>query len=108
MRIGMIGGLDRNESLYRRLADEAGHDIDFHTGHVGSRGNASLEALIDRVDLVVVVTDLNSHGAVLLARRLVRKRGVALHLVRRCGVSRFVELLQSLGNGGEALKVAQP
>ncbi len=106
MRIGMIGGLDRNESVYKRIADEAGHELEFHPGHVGGRGSISLASLIDRVDLVIVATDVNSHGAVIQARRLVRERGLPLMLVRRCGVSRFAEVLRSLGQPG-ALAAAQ-
>jgi hypothetical protein len=108
MRIGIVGGLDRNESVYYRLAEKVGHEVEFHPGHIGGRLNASLAALIDRVDLVIVVTDLNSHGAVLLARKLVRARGVPLLLLRRCGISRFTELLESLNrDGASALAVAQ-
>ncbi|HEX4461845.1 MAG TPA: DUF2325 domain-containing protein [Polyangia bacterium] len=96
MRIGLVGGLDRNEWSYKQMAREAGHEVEFHTGHVGARGNISLENLINRVDMLIIATDVNSHGAVLLARRLVRARGIALTIVRRCGPSRFLELLATL------------
>jgi Uncharacterized protein conserved in bacteria (DUF2325) len=98
MRIGMVGGLDRNEWSYKQMAQQAGHEVEFHTGHVGARGNISLENLINRVDMLIIATDVNSHGAVLLARRLVRARGISLMIVRRCGPSRFTELLASLDN----------
>ena len=98
MRIGMVGGLDRNEWSYKQMAQQAGHEVEFHTGHVGARGNISLENLINRVDVLIIATDVNSHGAVLLARRLVRRRGVSLMIMRRCGPSRFSELLATLDN----------
>ena len=54
--------LTRNDALYERMAAAAGHAIEFHTGHVGGRGATDLRALIERVDLVVILTEINSHG----------------------------------------------
>jgi hypothetical protein len=96
MRIGVVGGLERTIKQYQRLADEGGHRIEFHDGHVGGHGAAELEALIERADVVVVVTDVNSHGAVRLARRRSHLHGGHLLLLRRCGLRQFRELLQGL------------
>jgi hypothetical protein len=96
MRIGIIGGIERSEALYRRLADDAGHRLEVHSGHIGGRGIETLEALIARVDVVVVLTDVNSHGAVQSARRFARRFDVPGRIVRRLGVARYTELLDEL------------
>jgi hypothetical protein len=96
MRIGVVGGLERNESDQHRLAKRYGHETIFHPGHLQGRGTRTLQTLIDQSDLVVIVTDVNSHGAVQLTRRLMRAAGREPVLVRRLGLSRLEELLQSL------------
>jgi hypothetical protein len=51
---------------------------------------------VDRCDLVVIVTGVNSHTAVQVARRRLRDRGRAPVLMRSCGIERFAALLASL------------
>ena len=93
LRFGIVGGVERNESAYRDIAERAGHSLSFHGGHVGGRGANNLAELVHRSDLVIVVTDVNSHGAVQLARKLARKEGIPVVLVRRCSPSRFAEVI---------------
>jgi len=96
MTIGIVGGLDRAEPAYRSLAARAGHTAEFHRGDVGGRGAATLGALLRRVELVIVVTDVNSHGSVQLSRRVAKALGVRVLLLRRLSPSRFGVLLQAL------------
>jgi hypothetical protein len=96
MRIGIIGGLDRSESNYVRLAEKLGHELLVHSGHLGGRGAQALEGLLERSDVVVVVTDVNSHGALTLARRRLREVGRTPLLLRKCGFTRFNALLLAL------------
>jgi hypothetical protein len=96
MRIGIIGGLDRSESNYVRLAERYGHELLVHGGHLGGRGAGTLESLLEKSDVVVVVTDVNSHGALTLARRRLRDRGRTPLLMRKCGFTRFTALLEAL------------
>jgi hypothetical protein len=96
MRIAIVGGLERSESLFSRLAEAAGHRALFHDGSMCASGVRAMEGLVDRSDLVVLVTDVNSHGAVRLARRLLRERGRSPVLLRRCGLARFASLLAAL------------
>lgn len=96
MRVGIVGGAERNELQYRRVAEEAGHQLEFHSGKLSSCGSASLDALVRRCELVVIATDTNSHAAVRSARALMRTLGTSPVLVRRLGVSRLVELLASV------------
>jgi hypothetical protein len=96
MKVGIVGGAERNELQYRRVAEEAGHELEFHSGKLSSCGSASLDALVRRCELVVIATDTNSHAAVRTARALMRTLGTSPVLVRRLGVSRLVELLASI------------
>ena len=75
MRIAWIGGLERNERELERIAVRGGHGLEFHSGHVGGRGAGDLRAMIERSDLVVILTDVNSHGAVLLAKKMATGTG---------------------------------
>jgi hypothetical protein len=70
MRIGWIGGVERYEVQLERLAKAAGHELEYHRGDVRGRGAQTLEGLVERCQLIVIVTETNSHGAVQLARKL--------------------------------------
>lgn len=95
MRIGIVGGVERSERAYVDLAARAGHEVFFHSGHLAGRGSESLTGIARSAELLIVVTDVNSHGAVQLARRQARKYGVALLLLRRCSPARFATLLEA-------------
>ena len=96
MHIGIVGGLDCNEGFYQDLATRAGHRFEHHNGHLAGRGTASLGTLVDRCDVVIVVTDVNSHAAVWRVRRLTKQRGNRCILMSRCGPSKFTALLAQL------------
>ncbi len=106
MKLAWIGGMDRAEEMYAQLARRAGHEIEFHTGRVGGRGTDNLRKLVERADLVVVVTALNSHGGVEVARRSARESSTPLVLFQRCGLARFRELLESIDRGMPVLQQA--
>jgi hypothetical protein len=97
MHIGIVGGLDRAEERLERIAADAGHTVEFHTGHTHTRGAAQLEALVARCDLILLLTDINSHGGVQLTRKLATQRGRRLVLMRRLGIARFAELIGEVG-----------
>ena len=98
MRIAWVGGVERNEGDLVELAAKAGHELDFHGGHMGGRGTVELRRVVERADLVVILTDVNSHGAVQIARKLCRQIGRPLMLTRRCGASRFQRFLDELAS----------
>lgn len=104
MHIALVGGLDRSEAQYRQLAERAGHSIEWHTGDLAGRGSGTLESIIERSDVVIVVTAVNSHGAVWRARKLAKLRSKRLLLLARCGVSKFASLLGELSTPGAAWK----
>ena len=43
MHVGIVGGVERNEAIYQRLALRAGHTLEFHSGHLAGRGSTTLE-----------------------------------------------------------------
>jgi hypothetical protein len=103
MRIGIVGGVDRNAGALQDIAEAQGHQLELHTGVLASAAAAStLRALVGRSELVVVVTDVNSHNGVRTARREARRRQRALKLVRRMGVTQFTALLAGLGAASAA------
>jgi hypothetical protein len=93
MRIGIVGGAERIEARLRTVALARGHQLEFHAGHMSGTGARRLEAIIERCDLLLVVTDVNSHTAVLQAREMARRSGRALRLVRRLGTAQLRALL---------------
>jgi hypothetical protein len=97
MHVGIVGGIDRATPHYRAVAEQRGHSIECHTGDLAGTGPSTLEALVQRSDLLVVVTDVNSHGAVWQARRLARRYPCSLVFVRRLGVARLRELVEAHG-----------
>lgn len=96
MRITLIGGLGRSEQDFIAIGARAGHEVELHGGDMHGRGAERLAAAIARADFVILVTDVNSHGAVQLARRLCQRSGLAPLLVRRCGAARFAQLCDAL------------
>ena len=106
MRITLIGGIERNESQLIAIATEAGHALEFHPGHIGGRGSDEIRSAIERADFVIIVTDVNSHGAVLLAKKVCRQMGRGALVLKRCGPSRFRQLLDAIAVRSDHLRVA--
>jgi hypothetical protein len=99
MRIGVIGGLDRNVAALQTLAETRGHEVGFHTGVMaGPASSAALRSLVARSELVVVVTEINSHNAVRAARREARLRHRPLKIVRKLGATQFAALLRGVSD----------
>lgn len=102
MRIALVGGVERNETTLQRLAESHGHRLDYHGGHMKGRGVDEMDRFVSRADVVIVSTDVNSHTAVMYARKAARRLNRELILVRNCNPTRFSELLTEL----EARKAA--
>src|SRR5262245_58145511 len=100
MRVGIVGGVERCERTYRERAARDGHKLLFHSGYIGGRGSAQLTSMIRSVELVIVLTDVNSHGAVRLARGAARARGVRVELQRRCSPERLAEIVSQVAAAG--------
>ena len=99
LRIGVIGGVERNFQQLERAAAALGCAAECHPGHMHGRKPAALDALIRRADVVVIVTDVNSHNAVIHARRVADAAGRPYVLVRRLSPGRLGALLTVLLSG---------
>lgn len=94
MKIAWIGGIERSEARLRALAAEAGHELEFHSGAVSGGGASALRAILGRSELAVITTDVNSHGAVLLAKQICRTLGRRFVIRRRSSDSALRDVLQ--------------
>ncbi len=99
MRIGWVGGLDRSKALFSEVAERAGHTLEMHEGHVGGRGVLILEGIVARCDVLVIVTELNSHGGVMHAKRLARQSGRRSLIVRKGSVTSLQRVIALLAGG---------
>ena len=103
MRIGIVGGLDRNARDLEGMAAASGHELEVHTGVLsGHASSMGLRALVARADLVLILTDINSHNAVRMARRHAKLQNRACRIMRRLGPTQFAALLQGLRGQGRA------
>lgn len=93
MKIAWIGGLSRRGETLRREASLLGHELEVHDGRIGGRGASSLRRVIERAEVVVALTDINSHGALRTARSATRELERPLVLVRGVGLTSFRALL---------------
>jgi hypothetical protein len=99
MRIGIVGGLDRAETELSRLAHQAGHEVEFHDGHLRGPSAGALESMIGRSDVVVIITEVNSHAAVLRAKDILRRAGRQAMFLRKVSKSRLRQLLDEVTAG---------
>lgn len=97
MKIAWVGGVEKSERLLESIAEHAGCSMEFHGGHVGGRGEEKLRAAIARSDLVLIVTEPNSHGAVGVAKREAHRLGRELIVTKRFGPSKLRQLLEERG-----------
>lgn len=95
-RIGIVGGVDRTVVLLARAAATIGCKIEHHHGRMTHVASSDLAALIDRVDLVLILTDVNSHTAVSSARRIATAAGRPYVLLRRLSPGRLAGLVTDL------------
>ncbi len=85
VRVAFVGGLERLESTLLSLGEELGVDVRTHNGRTGGVGTARLTSLVQRTDIVVIVTGTNSHNAVLIARREAARSGARVRIVKFLG-----------------------
>jgi len=98
VNIGLVGGLDRTQRDYEALAEARGHRLETHTGNLaGPAASNRLRQLVNRADQVLVLTDINSHNAVKLTRKLAQQAQRPVALLRRLGRAQFIAYLASLG-----------
>ena len=97
MRIAVVGGLDRVAHELEAVARAGGHELGTHTGVIAGKATSTrLRALVIWSDLVLVLTVVNSHNAVRLARQVARSHHRPLRILRRLGPSHLAAYLQAM------------
>ena len=100
MRIGIVGGLDRVARDLQEVARTGGHELETHTGVVAGKAAAeSLRALVAWSDLVFVLTEINSHNGVRVARQAARLHHRPLRMLRRLGPKHLAAYLHAPASG---------
>jgi hypothetical protein len=89
LRIVLIGGHMRNARHLIERGRTAGWRIERHSGEVGGRGTKELRSQIARADIVVITTQVNSHGGMFRAKDYARRLGRFTAVIRR---EKFAEL----------------
>jgi len=69
IRVVVIGGLSRAGELWSRAGASIGLELEHPDGRGRGRGAHEITAAVRRADVVVIITDPNSHGGVAVARR---------------------------------------
>jgi hypothetical protein len=95
-RLAVIGGHERGASLLADTALAAGYELELHPGNVHGRGADELRRVIARADLVVILTEINSHGGVFVAKSAARQLGKPTLIMRRLGPARLRGLIEAL------------
>ena len=89
LRIVLVGGHTRNVRHLVERGRMAGWRIERHSGVVKGRGTRELRAQVERADIVVITTRVNSHGSMFLAKDYARRFGRFISVIRR---EKFEEL----------------
>ncbi|HLK35290.1 MAG TPA: DUF2325 domain-containing protein [Polyangiaceae bacterium] len=101
MRVAVVGGLERHEVALERCAADLGHTVEFHRGHMGGRSTEVLEAVVARCELLIIVTKVNSHGAMRFAKRMACRLARRTVVARTCSPSSFHGLIESPRGGAD-------
>jgi hypothetical protein len=102
LRVAFVGGVGCVDRQLVAIGDELGIGVEVHHGQLTSQSKQRLVALIARTNVVVLVTGVNSHGAVGIAKREAERSGVELRILKFCGSSRARALLSKLAQARAA------
>jgi hypothetical protein len=105
MKIAVVGGLERHEPEISRRAGTLGHTVEFHRGRVGGRRSAELESIVQRCDVAVIVIEVNSHGAMHIAKRVAARHARSAVISRTGSPSSLSTIFESLGSRRQAVAV---
>jgi len=93
LHVAFVGGVERIDRQLVAMGEELGIDVEVHPGHMKGAGAQRLVALVARANVLFLVTGVNSHGAVSVAKREAARSGVPVHILKFCGASRARALL---------------
>jgi hypothetical protein len=93
IRVAVVGGLSRGAEQWSRAADAAGLEVEHHDGRTAGRGSQAIVAAVRRAQVVVIITEPNSHAGVAVARRAAIAAARPHLLIKRLRPQGLSELL---------------
>ena len=96
LRVAFVGGVACVDRQLVALGEELGIDVEVHQGHMEAQSRHRLVSLIGRANVLVLVTGVNSHSAVSVAKREAERAGIEVRIVKFCGSSKARSLLSEL------------
>jgi hypothetical protein len=96
IRIAVIGGLTRATDLWTNAGRALGVELEHHDGRSQGRRADDIASLIRRADLVVIITDPNSHNGVTIARRAALAAEKPHRLVKHLRPNGLAELINEM------------
>jgi hypothetical protein len=100
--VAFVGGHDRVEREIVAFGAQLGLHVEVHNGHTRGNGADRLIALVQRTDVVVIVTGTNSHNAVHIAKREAAKSGARVCILKSCGAGTARALLAEIAQANAA------
>ncbi len=94
-KIGIVGGLKRLERGYCEVVRRLGGECLFHSGEMKS-GAQGLRQLVDKSDVVVCITSVNSHGAMNTVKKQCKRCQKQFCPLNGAGVSSLENLLLAM------------
>lgn len=82
IRVAVIGGLTRATDLWSEAGRAMGVHLEHHDGRSQGRRADDIASMIRRADVVVIITDPNSHNGVTIARKTALAAGKPHRLVK--------------------------
>lgn len=96
-RILIIGGIERMESLYRKLIETRGGIFEYHDGCM-KKGVKGLEYRFRRADVVLCPVSCNSHAACSIVKNLAKKYNKTVHLLANFSLNAVSQVIWSAEN----------
>jgi predicted xylose isomerase-like sugar epimerase len=96
MHIVVVGGREKNEIDLVRIAESYGHSLERLDGDVAGRGIETIRHAVARGALVVILTEVNSHGGVHAAKREAQRFKKQTMVIDRLSSARLRGLLEAL------------
>jgi hypothetical protein len=100
LRVGFVGGVHRVERELASVGEGLGLVGEVHDGSTRGQAVVRLAALVQRTDVLFIVTGTNSHGAVRVAKREAAKTRTRVRILKFCGAGTARALLSAVAQGG--------
>ena len=98
-RILIIGGMERMESLYRKLIESKGGVFEYHDGCM-KNGVKGLEYRLRRADVVLCPVSCNSHAACSAVKNLAKKYNKTVHMLANFSLNAVSQVILDADNRG--------